>query len=129
MSSSPPYSADAPAASELRVWFPEWLELTLAQKREDDRWFVLIEEFDITGMGATIEAARTDALSLLGAYLADHWKDGIPFEQTFRPIPRRVKLEVRGGSLLHQIVHALGPRGAREYKVLVPPGALNSVCA
>jgi hypothetical protein len=90
---------------------------------------VLIEEFDITGMGSTREEARLDALHLLGAYLRDHFEDGTPFEQTFRPIPRRLKFEVRASTLIHRLLRALGPRGAKEYKVLVPPSALNGAAA
>src|SRR5215211_6225980 len=101
------------------------MELTLAQKCEDSRWFVLIEEFDITGMGETLEDARWDALHLLGAYLHDHFHDGTPFEQTLRPIPRRLKLKIRAETKIHQIARRVGPRGAKEYKMLVTPSALN----
>lgn len=124
-----PSDAAEQVVDRVRAWLPEWLELTLAQKCEDGRWFVLIEDFDITGMGATLEDARRDALQLLGAYLGDHFKDGTPFDETFRHIPLRLKLEVRGGTLLHHIVRAIGPREAKEYKILVPPSALNGVCA
>lgn len=108
---------------------PEWLEVTLAQRCDSERWSVLIEEFDITGMGSTLEDARRDAMQLLHAYLLDHFQDGTPFEETLRPIPRRLRLEVRAGTMLHRVVRALGPRGAKEYKVLVPPSALNGTAA
>jgi predicted RNase H-like HicB family nuclease len=129
---SPPLHppADAgPVADGLRSWLPHWLELTFAQKREDGRWFVLIEEFDITGTGDTPEDARDQALDLLDAYLIDHFRSGTPFEQTLRPIPARLRFAVRLGGHLYRLASALGRPGAKEYKVLVRPSGLNGAVA
>jgi hypothetical protein len=114
---------------ELHAWLPEWLELTLAQKRENDQWFVLIEEYDITGTGETQEAARAQALDLLQAYLLDHFHDGTPFDETRRPIPARLKLSVRLGTATHLLAGVFGGPGAKEYKVLVSPSGFNEAIA
>jgi hypothetical protein len=114
----------SPAA--LDEWLEDWLPLTFARRRDGDRWFSLIEEFDITGMGATPREARDDALSLLSAYLHAHYEDGTPFKETLRPIPRRLKLEIRAGTLLHLVAgKGRAQSAADEERALVPPSALN----
>ena len=84
-------------------WLPRWLELTLAKKPERGRWFVLIEEFDITGVGSTPNDALDEAISLLMAYLEAHYADGASFEDTLRPIPRRLRLIILAGVALHRL--------------------------
>lgn len=104
-------------------WLPHWLRLTFALRRMDERWFVLIEEFDITGVGATPEDARDEAMKLLGSYLHAHYEDGATFEQALRPIPRRLRWLIHLGTIVYWVVRR--PRTPTEERALVPSAALN----
>lgn len=92
-----------PTPLGLAEWLPRWLDLTLAKKRAHGRWFVLIGEFDITGVGLTLDDAIDEAISLLMAYLGAHYADGASFEDTLRPIPRRLRLGILAGTALHRL--------------------------
>ncbi|MGI8904343.1 MAG: hypothetical protein ACR2IP_11960 [Solirubrobacteraceae bacterium] len=121
MATDAPSGATSATTTGLVEWLPRWLELTFAKKREDGHWFVLIEEFDITGMGPTLDDARDEAFSLLTAYLQAHYADGSSFEETLRPIPRRLRLAIRAGTARHR----LWPETMRpgEQHALVSPKA------
>ena len=117
------YGATTLASDE---WIPGWQALHFAGQKRDGRWFVIIEEFDIAGVGDTIEDARAEALALLNAYLQAHRDDGTRFEETLRPIPRRMKIEIRLGTALHRVLggdHA--ERALSEERVLVPRSAID----
>lgn len=123
--------APAPNRDALSAWLMGLPEFTVVTKRDHDgRWFALVEEFDITGMGDSEDAALKDMLGLLSAYLLAHFEDGTPFEETRRPIPRRLKLEIRAGSLMLHGVQRLAHRErGRERKMLYPPEFLQATAA
>jgi len=133
MTISQSHDQETAKAAELRefaeafsAWLPEWFEITLATRRENGRWFALVEEFDITGMGDSEMAAQRDMLGLLAAYLVSHFEEGHAFEDAWRPIPRGLKLTIRRDQLLNRAVRfARGPVG-RETRLLIPPAALRS---
>jgi hypothetical protein len=86
--------------ARLEAWLPDDFEFGLALKREADRWFALVMEFDITGSGDSRAAAVADAFGLLGAYLEAYFDDGADFSQTLRPIPTRLRFRIRVESMI-----------------------------
>jgi hypothetical protein len=118
------------AAQAFYDWLPEWFEITLATKFENERWFALVEEFDIIGMGGTEAEAKDDMLALLAAYLTSHYAQGHDFFDALRPIPLRLKVAIRRDILMGGIVSRIARRPAgRETKLLVPHAALNGATA
>lgn len=106
-------------------WLDGYLELRIATKRENGRWFALVEEFDIAGMGETERQAMSQVFDLLGAYLWAHFTDGKAFSETKRPIPVSLKLQIRVETRIHRLLH----RAGRENRYLVPPQVLNACAA
>lgn len=76
------------------AWLPDEFELHIAVKREDDQWFALLLEFDITGAGTTRADAVRQSFELLTPYLQAHFEDGSTFDDALRPIPRRLRLQI-----------------------------------
>lgn len=129
---SEPQNQEAAKAAELRefaetfhAWLPEWFEITLATRREGDRWFALAEEFDITGMGNSEQAAKRDMLGLLAVYLVSHFEEGHAFETTWRPIPVRLKMVIRRDQMVNRAIRLLRRPAGRETHLLVPSDALQ----
>jgi hypothetical protein len=112
-------------------WMRGLLSFRVALRREQGQWFALAEDFDITGMGESREDALRDMVGLLSAYLMAHFEDGTPFEQTLRPIPRRLRIEIRRDTFLSQILERFAHRAPRneEAQTLVPAEYLHAaVC-
>jgi hypothetical protein len=100
-------------------WVPDGARLNLWLKPENGHWFALAEEFDITGMGSDPGGAIEDALHLVDAYLLAHFKDGVGYEAALRPIPLRMKLEIKALAMANRLVRLLpsaGP-GAHEERI------------
>lgn len=119
-------SSSAPAEEDnlkpFMAWLGGYLRLRIATKRENGRWFALVEEFDITGMGDTENEAVQQMFDLLGAYLWAHFADGNTFADAKRPIPLSLKLRIR----LDNRIDKLRRRAGGENLYLVPPQALNA---
>lgn len=112
----------ATKADDFARWLPRYLDLRVAKKREGGRWFVLIANFDITGVGETSDDALDEAFSLLNAYLRAHFEDGTPFEQTLRPIPRRMRAAIHIATAISRLLPV--ERRPSERHALVSPSTL-----
>jgi hypothetical protein len=95
----------------------------LARRFEHGQWFVLIEEFDITGLGASPYDALDEAFSLLESHLHAHCEAGTPFEKTLRPIPRSLRLKIRAGGIVSRLLPEARRPGER--RTLVSPSMLR----
>lgn len=107
-------------------WLPDEVELRIAIKRENDQWFALQMDFDVTGCGATRGDAVRESFELLIAYLHAHFEDGAEFDDTLRPIPRRLRAQIvlesaLARALRHTMLHL--PL-ASESTYSLPPGLL-----
>ncbi len=136
MSISEPQDQEAATAAELRefaeafrAWLPDWLEITLATRRDGYRWFALAEEFDVTGMGDSEQAASQDMIGLLAVYLLSHFEEGHEFDQALRPIPGRLKMEIRRDQFLNRVRRLVRRPVGRETPLLIPPDALRPAAA
>ena len=117
-----------PELAAFSAWLDDLPEFTVATKCDSDgRWFALVEEFDITGMGGSEGAAVRDMVHLLAAYLWAHFRDGTPFAQTLRPIPTKLKFEIRRDSLVGRGLNAVHRRQrGRERTMLFPADYLQA---
>lgn len=101
--------------------------LSVVWKHEHGDWFCLFEQFDITGTGDSERDAYRDALGLLVAYLSTYFHEGQPLRAALRPIPLRLKLEIRRdvivGSVLRRVLHRPGDH---ESKVVILPEQVAS---
>jgi hypothetical protein len=108
------------------AWLPDEVELRVAVKRENDQWFALQLEFDITGCGATRAEAVRQSFELLIEYLHAHFEEGAAFADAIRPIPRRLRVQIVFESILartlrHTMLH-LPLTDESTYSL--PPGLL-----
>jgi hypothetical protein len=112
--------------ARFQAWLPDEFEMRVAVKRENDQWFALHLEFDITGAGDSIADAVEQSFELLVTYLCAYFEEGASFEEALRPIPRalRVRIGVESAlasALRHTMVH-LPLTDERTYSL--PPGLL-----
>ncbi len=112
--------------ARFQAWLPDEFEMRVAVKRENDQWFALHLEFDVTGAGDTIADAVEQSFELLVSYLCAYFEEGAAFEESLRPIPRRLRLQIAVESMLasalrHTMVH-LPLTDERTYSL--PPGLL-----
>ncbi len=111
--------------------FADWLDqeraFVLAVERREDRWYALLVDFDITGMGATRHDAIEQVFDLLMAYLVAYFEDGQPFSAALRPIPKLLRTRIRLETSIGRLVRRLGARRlafASEDTYTVPPSLL-----
>ena len=124
---------DAPAASASA--FDEWLRretedlvLEVALKRENDQWFALLTQFDITGVGESRTDAVRDSFALLFAYLRAYFEDGASVASALRPVPRSLRLRIEAESLFSQLARHVSMRipSGTESRYELPPGTLSN---
>ena len=73
-------------------WVPDGASVHLVAHRCDsDDWEAVIPEFTIAGRGASVEDAIRNAIELLDDYLLVCAKDGLTFQQSFRPFGRELR--------------------------------------
>jgi hypothetical protein len=123
------HSHDDPEALDpeaMKEWVRPLMHMHVWCRKEHGQWYVLAEEFDITGMGDTEEAAYQDMLGLLAAYLSSHYADGASFEDAMRPIPAKLKRQIRMQAALSAVRNAAArvlsrtPRSqSQEYSTLI----------
>lgn len=117
-------TAEAPSSDErakaFAAWLPEDAVFRAAIKRTGDHWYALAEEFDITGMGETPNAALREMFDLIEAYLRAFFEEGRPFDDALRPIPLKLKVGIRAQSALGSLVRGLNGRLPRERSYLLP---------
>jgi hypothetical protein len=126
--SSPDERQIEPDEESLRAWVDDDFVLRVAVKCENDQWFALLMDFDITGSGESTAVAVRDAFGLLGAYLTDYYMDGASFGDTLRPIPLGLNFRIRvesaiGAALRHAAVRS---RLSHESTYALPPGLIPS---
>lgn len=108
-------------------WFDQERAFALAVERREARWYALLMDFDITGVGATRQDAIEQAFDLLTAYLVAYFEDGQPFSAALRPIPRLLRARIRLETSIGRLVRRLGGRQlafASEDTYTVPPSLL-----
>jgi hypothetical protein len=115
-----------PDDRELDAWIDEDFILRVAVKCENDQWFALLMDFDITGCGESPRAAVRDVFGLLHVYLIDYFREGVSFSDTLRPIPAGLRFRIRvesviGSALRHVASHN---RLANESTYALPPGMI-----
>lgn len=113
----------------VREWLAPLVRVNLWFHYENTSWYCLVEDFDITGMGPTRDDAFADMIGLLGAYLGSHYKAGVAFEHTKRPIPPKLKLQIRARAAASSALARLSrPQGAEpkseELATFIPADAL-----
>lgn len=108
-------------------WFDQERAFVLAVERREARWYALLVDFDITGMGATPQEAIEQAFDLLMGYLVAYFEDGQPFAAALRPIPTLLRTRIRLEAGIGRFVRRLGGRQlafASERTYTVPPSLL-----
>jgi len=112
--------------SRFAEWLPDEVELRIAIKRENDQWFALQMDFDVTGCGATRGDAVRESFELLIAYLHAYFEEGAAFDETLRPIPRRLRTQIILESALARTLRRTMLRLplANESTYSLPPGLL-----
>jgi len=114
------------ATARFAAWLPDDLGLHIAVKREDEQWFALLLEFDITGCGATPGDAVAQSFELLMPYLQAYFEEGVDFEDALRPVPRalrsRIVIESMIGRALRRAMIHLPLTDESTYAL--PPGLL-----
>lgn len=124
------------AAARVREWVPRDFEWRCATKREHDRYFALALDFDITGRGDSPEEAVAEMRELLGFYLGSYLRDGVPFEKTLRPVPRRLRMRIHLSSKILNLLDRIDSRleddlplpRERNYPVSELPVEAAAVC-
>lgn len=114
------------------IWLQEAtqdFDLRVAVKYENDQWFALLTQFDITGAGDTTADAVRDALDLLFAYLRAFHAEGAPFSDALRPIPARLSARIAVESQFQRLARQLLKQHFRgsESSYELPPGMLASL--
>lgn len=116
--------------SEVVDNFMSWLldaplDLSVYWKHQDNQWFCMFEDYDITGVGADERSSYRDAVGLLGAYLCSCFVDGLTVDQARRPVPWKLKLEIRRDLLIGGILSRLSNEpGDHEGRTVILPEQL-----
>jgi hypothetical protein len=118
-----------PDLDAIHQWLMPLVRVQVWFRYEHGSWYCLAEDFDITGMGSSRDAAFSDMVDLLGAYLGSHYKAGAAFEQTLRPIPRKLKIQIRSqvaaSSVRSRLARSRGAmRKSEELATFIPADAL-----
>lgn len=83
----------AVASPEQQEGFEAWLPTHYAQYvrvHKHRQWYCIAIDFDVTGSGATLDAALADMAGLLRAYLYSCFAAGMSYDAARRPIPPRL---------------------------------------
>jgi hypothetical protein len=95
-----------PAAEQPAKNAPEWpdvIRVSIWLVQDGETWQSLAAEFDIAGQGASRGLALKNLQELVIEYLESCIEDGMSFEETLRPIPRRERLRLQAGRLMTPI--------------------------
>ena len=117
--------------ADFDAWLPDDLALHVAVKRENDQWFALLVEFDITGCGETRAEAVRQSFDLLTCYLQEYFEEGAAFADTLRPIPAKLRLQITVESAIARALRRtmLKLPLSDESTYAVPPGLLRFATA
>lgn len=106
--------------AEFLEWVPDGAKLHIWLTPDEGHWFALVEEFDITGMGATQDEAIDDARELVDSYLMSYMRDGAPYKDALRPIPLRMRLEIKTLAIVGRVVRLLPTAGPGAHEERIP---------
>jgi hypothetical protein len=104
----PEFSEDA-----FRAWLPANGKTFVGIKRDGDQWYAVFLEFNIAGTGASQREAVKDATRLLATHLVYSFTTGKTFEESRRPVPRRLQAWIRFSALLARFIGFLHPAFTR----------------
>lgn len=110
--------------------FADWLgdcAFMIAVERRDGKWYALIMDFDITNVGATQREAIQSAVESMTEYLIAYFEDGVSYEATLRPVPRRMRTRIRAEAAIGHLVRRIAGSHiniASEATYTVPPAML-----
>lgn len=79
------------SASEFTDWLPGEIEIRIGLEKQHDRWYALMLDYNIAGMGHTQREAVADAARLLVRHLALACDQGLTFPEAARPVPSHVE--------------------------------------
>jgi hypothetical protein len=98
-------------------------------KREHDKWFALLVQFDITGMGDSPREALNEAFSMMVSYLHAFYEEGQPVESAVRPVPVALRARIELEGVFARILRAVSLRIplADESTYELPPGQLSKL--
>lgn len=93
-------------------WLPGDFKFRVLLEREHEQWFATAEDFTITGVGASIEAAAMQVIELVEVYLIAYFEEGKPYEAARRPaaISAGTKVEAKIGNVLASVLRGAADR-------------------
>ena len=114
--------SDAEMDAYVEAWLPDDFDYRVATKRENDEWFALAVDFDVTGKGATRAAALRQMAELVAIYLAAYVVDGASFQVAVCQCAARMRLRLQLESALGRVLGHLYGRLplSREDNYILP---------
>jgi len=91
LDSVPPSSRSASPDQAFSAWLPR--ELTVAVEEKHHQVYVVSLDFDVVGVGDSMQDAMQDMLGLLTSYLKTYFVEGRSLDEARRPIepPRQAR--------------------------------------
>jgi hypothetical protein len=99
------------SANAFTEWLPGEIEIRIGLERQHDRWYALMLDYNVAGMGHTQREAVADAARLLVRHLALSCEKGLTFPEAARPVPRHIENAYNpAGSLWGRMRRSTGRR-------------------
>jgi hypothetical protein len=116
------------ASDGLPAGWPDVIRTRVWIGREDDYWYALDADFDIVAQGDSPEAAERQLVEMVQDYLNSCVRDGLPYDQARRPVPRATCLRLDAEFALTRLLRGRFPKPVKRDRVELPPRLAAGAC-